>query len=214
VRSPSLTSAASTRILALGGALALAGCSPEIGDACTLSTDCSIRGDRLCDTAQPGGYCTQFNCGPGSCPDEAHCVLFDAAIPGCGFDDRAGRTGSRVARSFCVYTCGSNVDCRPGYTCADPRTAPWNARILDGDQSRQGCLVSPLLDDAGVPVETPDASAPPPVCGPVAPDVPPIPTLDAAADAAAPPLDAGADAADAATPDAGADAGADAGDGG
>ena len=42
----------------------LAGCSAEIGDDCSNSTDCSSTGDRLCDTTQPGGYCTLFNCEP------------------------------------------------------------------------------------------------------------------------------------------------------
>src|SRR4051794_40702327 len=59
--------------LALGSAAfaVLAACTPSIGDKCVLSTDCSTRGDRLCDTAQPDGYCTQFNCAKNSCPDEA-----------------------------------------------------------------------------------------------------------------------------------------------
>src|SRR3954471_3131253 len=84
------------------------GCTPSIGDKCVLSTDCSTRGDRLCDTSQPDGYCTQFNCAKNGCPDEAACVLFNSNVPGCGYDDRAGGYGSRVARSFCVAKCSSN----------------------------------------------------------------------------------------------------------
>src|SRR4051812_10031586 len=49
----------------------LAGCTPSIGDKCVLSTDCSTRGDRLCDTSQPDGYCTQFNCSKNGCPDDS-----------------------------------------------------------------------------------------------------------------------------------------------
>src|SRR3954454_15461945 len=98
----------------------LAACTPEIGDKCVLSTDCSTRGDRLCDTSQPDGYCTQFNCAKNACPDEAACVLFNSNVPGCGYDDRAGGYGSRVARSFCVAKCSSNSDCRGGYICANP----------------------------------------------------------------------------------------------
>ena len=52
------------------------GCSPKIGDECATALDCSALGDRLCDTTQPGGYCTIFNCEPDTCPEEAACVAF------------------------------------------------------------------------------------------------------------------------------------------
>ncbi len=180
---------------------AAASCTPEIGDKCQVSTDCSIRGDRLCDTSQPGGYCTQLNCGPNSCADEAACVLFNSALPGCGFDDRAGPTGSRVARSFCMAQCESNGDCRDGYLCADPRTSPWNAVILDDNQNKRSCLPRPIAgQDAGTPAPASTAG----VCGPVAPPMSPIdaspPSIQEAG--AAPPLFP-----DAAAPDAGADGG-------
>lgn len=137
----------------------VAGCTPSIGDKCVLSTDCSVRGDRLCDTSQPDGYCT-VNCQGDGCPDKAACVLFNGSIPGCGFDDRAGGRGSRVARSFCSARCYSNSDCRPGYVCADPRQPPWNALILDDDQTQLACLVIPPGGiDAGMSTSTN-------VCGP------------------------------------------------
>ncbi len=191
--------------------MALMGCQSVIGDGCVLSTDCSFRGDRLCDTSQPGGYCTQFPCRGNLCPDEASCVLFNSRIPGCGFDDRAGSTGSRSARQFCVASCNTNDDCRPGYVCADPRTPPWNALILDDNQTKRTCLVIP----AEAATTAPSATAK--VCGPSAPSAPPLeagaPKIVVDAGADAPPfvvLDAGAsdaapDAADAATdaPDAG-----------
>jgi hypothetical protein len=146
----------------------VAGCTPEIGDKCVLSTDCSIRGDRLCDTSQPGGYCTVFNCRGDSCPDKAACVLFNGAIQGCGFDDRAGPFGSRTARSFCVARCFSNSDCRDDYVCADPRKPPWGAIILDDDQGQLTCLVKPAGWDQPPPITAAppsidrDAGAPPP----------------------------------------------------
>lgn len=127
----------------------LMACSPELGDRCAVSTDCSVRGDRLCDLSQPGGYCTQLNCRAGSCADEGSCVLFGSAIPGCGFDDRAGPFGSRVGRSFCMAQCESDSDCRGEYVCADPRTAPWNAVILDDNQIKRSCLPRPFAVDAG-----------------------------------------------------------------
>jgi hypothetical protein len=190
---------------------AVAACTPSIGDKCVLSTDCSTRGDRLCDTSQPEGYCTQFNCAKNSCPDEAACVLFNAAVPGCGYDDRAGGYGSRVARSFCVSKCSKSDDCRSGYICADPHVAPWSGVVLDDDQGKLTCLVAPFgygvdAGEAGAPLMSP--GAPPPVCGVVGPNVPPLdasaPTLGEAG--VKPPL-----VLDAGVPDA--DAG-DSGDGG
>lgn len=190
---------------------ALAGCTPSIGDQCVLSTDCSTQGDRLCDTSQPDGYCTEFNCAADSCPDQAACVLFNANIPGCGFDDRSGAYGSRVARAFCVANCKSDGDCRGGYVCRSPRAAPWNGIILDANQLNLGCLVPPFagLDaDAGADAAIMSPGAPPPVCSAVGPDVQ---TIDASAPRAPeagtlPPL---------VGPDAGPDAGAlDGGDGG
>jgi hypothetical protein len=185
------------RLLALL-VIAVAACSPEIGDKCQISTDCSIRGDRLCDISQPGGYCTQLNCRANSCADDAACILFYSAVPGCTFDDRSGTFGSRVARSFCMKWCESNADCRDGYVCADARTYPWNAVILDDNQAKRTCLAAPLEgQDAGVIASV----APPAVCGPAAP---PVAAIDAGAalihDAgvSAPPLfpiDAGAEAA-------------------
>lgn len=151
---------------------ALAACTPEIGDKCVLSTDCSVRSDRICDTSQPNGYCTQ-NCQGNGCPDKAACVLFNTSLPGCGFDDRAGRFGSRVARSFCSARCTTNADCRTdeGYVCADPRSYPWNAIILDDVQDQRTCLVYPSEGlDGGFDAATATA----PVCGPTAPEVPAI----------------------------------------
>lgn len=151
----------------------LAACTPSIGDKCVLSTDCSTRGDRLCDTSQPEGYCTQFNCQHNQCPDHAACVLFNAAVPGCGYNDRSGGYGSRIARSFCVAMCASDKDCRSGYVCADPHAPPWNGVVLDDDQSKRTCLVPPVgfNVDAGGDGAIMSPGAPPPVCGAVAPDV-------------------------------------------
>ena len=143
----------------------IAGCTPKIGDKCVLSTDCSTSGDRLCDTTQPGGYCTQFNCVPNKCPNEAACVIFESAVPGCTYSDRGiPRTG----RQFCVAQCHSSSDCRGGYVCADPRNPPWNALILDDDQTQLTCLVDPLAS-----YDT-DASAGSAVCQAQGPGVAPI----------------------------------------
>jgi hypothetical protein len=178
----------------------IAACKPEIGDKCVVSTDCSANGDRLCDTSQPGGYCTQLNCGPNSCPDQGSCVLFGSSIPGCGFDDRSSPTGSRVSRSFCMAMCETNGDCRSGYVCAAPTTFPWNAVILDDDQAKKSCLPVPFEgQDAAVVTQASGA----PVCSSAAVDAGHI-------EASAPSIDAGTATVPPLFPDAGKDAAADA----
>ncbi len=168
-------------------ALGVCGCKPSIGDPCNLSNDCSVRGDRVCDSAQPLGYCTIRNCGGNSCPESAACVLFNAAPAGCPYDDRAP---GRTARSFCMAACEVDKDCRDGYICADAKGNPWRALILDDDQAKKVCIPSSKQ------ASSPSGSAPP-VCNAAGPVVP-------ALDAAAPWAPAEAGAADAAN-DAGAD---------
>jgi hypothetical protein len=202
----------SSRALPLFAVLALfvlGSCTPSIGDKCNLSTDCSLRGDRLCDTSQPGGYCTQFNCKGDDCPDTATCVLFHANVQGCGFNDRVP---SRTGRTFCMARCQSDSDCRGGYVCTDPRQAPWSALIIDDDQAQKVCIVPPdngvIGPDASITIT--DAA----VCSPNGPGIDwdgavPIvadaQVVDAVADVVGDaPKDAPGDAADGAV-DAGAD---------
>lgn len=144
-------------------AVALTGCTPELGDKCVLSTDCSLRGDRTCDTSQPGGYCTIRDCRANTCPDDGACVLFEPAIPGCGFDDRSP---SRVGRAYCMAACESDSDCRGGdYICANPKESPWFAVVLDDNTTKRVCVIRPSTPDAGMS-RAPDA----PVCSPISPD--------------------------------------------
>lgn len=80
-------------------------CAPKIGDSCKTGTDCSVRGDRICDRAQPGGYCTIANCKPGDCGDDAVCVRFRPDEP-------------RLSVTYCMAKCGSTKDCdRGAYVC-------------------------------------------------------------------------------------------------
>jgi hypothetical protein len=63
----------------------LVGCSHAIGDACGNNVDCSIAGDRFCDIAPPGGYCTVEGCGVTSdgkdtCPGDSVCIRFFTAV--------------------------------------------------------------------------------------------------------------------------------------
>jgi hypothetical protein len=195
---------------------ALAGCAPNIGSRCVINTDCGASGALVCDTSQPYGYCTQFNCTPNSCHNQAVCVEFLASVPGCPYDDY--RSPSRTGRTFCMEHCTHDSDCRQGdgYRCLDPRKAPWYGAITDDNQSQLVCIIPPDTPIAEVNMSLPEGS----VCSASGPAVPPIdagePLLDAAGDAArdgaaadAGGGDAGADAAI----DGGLDSGTDAGDG-
>ncbi len=125
----------------------------------------------MCDTAQPGGYCTVLNCignAVSACPDNAVCVEFQSAVPGCPYDDY--QSPSRTGISFCMQQCGSNSDCRGGYVCADPLSPPWSAAILDNDQNQSVCIAPiPTGADAG---STQDGAVGGGVCTPTLPDLP------------------------------------------
>ena len=128
------------------------GCKAEIGDSCSLSTDCSQRGDRLCDTTMPGGYCTIFNCEPGRCPDEAVCVIFHSQAdpaPECSDPHR----WARFERTFCMVNCDDDSDCRSGYRCAGATelSHDYGAKIASDDQAQRVCIPNASLpvDDGG-----------------------------------------------------------------
>lgn len=117
--------------------LSLAGCAPAIGDECQTSADCSQSGERLCDVTQRGGYCTVFNCEPGSCPDDSVCIAFaaeESAVPEC----QDANNLSRFHRSFCLASCGSDDDCRGGYACVDlgKPDNPWSAIVVDSGSGK------------------------------------------------------------------------------
>lgn len=103
----------SGRLAAVAAALLfvlMGGCARKIGDKCSISTDCSVNGDRICDTAQPGGYCTVQGCDPDSCPDGAVCVEWR-------FEP------SRTTSTYCMERCRGGCS-RGGYECVaddDPR---------------------------------------------------------------------------------------------
>jgi hypothetical protein len=207
---------------------ALAGCAPKIGSKCVLNTDCGTSGALVCDTSQPNGYCTQFNCTPNSCQNQAVCVEFLPMVPGCTYDDY--HSPSRSSRDFCMEHCNHDSDCRQsdGYVCEDPRKPPWNAAITDDNQSQLVCILPPDTPIPGVNVSLVDGSLPlGSVCSPSGPFVPP---LDAGVEVADGASEGGPDSSSAEAgeggegrafeggadtgPDAGADAGVDAGQGG
>ena len=136
-------------------ALLFLGCTPKIGDDCTVSTNCSAAGDRLCDTTQPGGYCTIFNCEPGTCPEDSVCINFGASVSELGSCSR-GQATSPYERSFCMASCSSSADCRGGYVCLDlsgrrdsngqllePSVASLDAVLAESSGSGKVCIVKP-----------------------------------------------------------------------
>jgi hypothetical protein len=134
--------APSPRFALVCAAVALVGCAPKIGDHCLTSTDCATNGSRICDTSQPDGYCTVFNCADDTCPNNAACVVLMPSVPGCPYDEYD--TPSRSTRTLCLATCNNDSDCRTneGYVCASPLQSPWNAIILDNNQGEQVCIVA------------------------------------------------------------------------
>jgi hypothetical protein len=141
-----------------------AGCAPKIGDHCSISTDCSANGDRLCDTTQPAGYCTVFNCEPNGCPEEAVCVSFnEKSCPDLG-NGQATSQQVRFQRTFCMATCFNDGDCRGGYTCLDTVSDPARKVLDTNPVSRRVCTVPPAVT---LPEAAPPPDAPPPaVCSP------------------------------------------------
>jgi len=119
----------------------VAGCDSEIGDSCSANVDCSSNGDRLCDTSQPGGYCTVEGCSATSCPGGSVCVAFfptstletpcepatedrlgdDAATDDCAFYEVCLTSGfcapASLERRYCMKKCGGGGDCRDKYEC-------------------------------------------------------------------------------------------------
>jgi hypothetical protein len=147
-------------------ALGLLGCSPEIGDECNTSIDCSPANDRICDVTQPGGYCTIYNCedttedeadaAQGACPEEAACVVFGTkGSATC----EAADGNAPYQRTFCMFRCENITDCRTdeGYQCLDlSDPTKWAAVVIDrrpaDEQKRDGKIKVCSLPYDGHPV--------------------------------------------------------------
>lgn len=109
---------------------ALVGCAPSLGDSCSNSADCSVNGDRICDIASPGGYCTVRGCDPETCPGSGVCVEWRGDPP-------------RTAETWCMKRCGSDSDCRrkDGYACV----RDGDSRLVDAE----GDSLANTLEDRG-----------------------------------------------------------------
>lgn len=119
-------------VLWLALAAVATACSPGIGDACSTNADCGS--NRICDTSQPGGYCTASPCRDTGCPSEAVCVDF----------------GNQT--SYCMQRCGPFAFCREGFECVEDWLSP------DDPETRYDpfCNQDP---DAGTPDAGGDSSA-------------------------------------------------------
>ena len=138
------------RFWSLLGLTSLLACQPQIGDDCKTSINCSQSGDRLCDRTQPEGYCTIYNCTPGSCPDNSVCVGFAASLsvaPECSNDTQV----SRFQRTFCMAECDANSDCRSSYACVDLSGGIHNTRLIDTDRKKKACMVANFLSSPTEP---------------------------------------------------------------
>lgn len=132
-------------------ALAIAGCGKQIGDECESATECiTTDTDRICLTQSgegfPGGYCSQFNCSPGSCPEESACVAYRRTLAGGECADQANR--SRLERTYCMLRCSDDSDCRSGYKClpADGDN-PLGAEVIDRNADAKICTLDYVVPD-------------------------------------------------------------------
>lgn len=117
-------------LLALA-ALLVAACGNSIGDSCSLPSDCSSDGTRMCDSRSPGGYCTIEGCDYGTCPEEAVCVRFYPlpqltvaceVTTDCAIDELcvSGLCAPvSTEKRFCMLKCSAHGDCRGNYECRD-----------------------------------------------------------------------------------------------
>lgn len=174
------------------------GCTPDIGDPCHLPSDCSASGDRICDTTFKGGYCTQFNCEPGDCPEDSVCVAFlqfGSSAPEC----QDTQETPRFQRTFCMKSCDQKSDCRTdeGYKCIPVGdVTAWSATVVEeGHPNKRVCMPpyegsEPRSSETEVCSPPADASFPPPLAsfdGSTTPDAQTSPS-----DAQTPLPDAGA----------------------
>lgn len=153
----------------LGFAAFTFACQPDIGDACQLHSQCSQTGARICEPNFPGGYCTIFNCEPGTCPSEAVCVAYDTR-PSSNLAC-ADPTENRFERRFCMKNCTGNGDCRDGYECVnlqDSNNSLTAVVVEHGSYNARVCTVALPPSRANQSTDPEDAvtvCSPPPAVG-------------------------------------------------
>jgi hypothetical protein len=120
-------------------ALGVAGCGHNIGDGCSINTDCSPNNDRTCDLSQPGGYCTIEGCDQSSCPSDSVCVRFfpekflaQPCNPACDVSGHPLISTDAGMRTACPEK--MPVACAPGATPSLQCVDCSNAAVCAADQ--------------------------------------------------------------------------------
>ncbi len=161
----------------LAAAGALVGCGKQIGDACTLATDCSPNGDRICQCSNctgddptgdsSNGYCTIMGCDFGTCPDEAVCVSFFTG----GFENPVNDMGMRKM-------CGPNVPVDLQVTCSVDELCALSGECVPRSSEIRYCMLkcdssgdcrdnfecrdqTLMMEHGGQPVPAPDMALDP-----------------------------------------------------
>lgn len=140
--------------------LALFACTRNIGDGCVQNVDCSAAGDRFCDIASPGGYCTVEGCDYNTCPDGAACVRFYTLLrgePACPAGCRPGDRGCCRPDEQCL--CGG----KGCYCASETSERRWCMRTCDGEgqgSCREGYQCAKTRESGAIPVPRPGVPMP------------------------------------------------------
>jgi hypothetical protein len=137
-------------------ALAVGACTRRIGSACRVSTDCSIRGERICDLSyltdadgnvdpKGKGECTIEGCTPGSCPKEGACIqVFNTEFLSVACDPAL-----EDRRVPLTVPCADDGDCEEGGRCDTPGVCPNGDRCdPEACPSADACGPGACPDDA------------------------------------------------------------------
>lgn len=158
----------------------IAACGHKIGDSCSVSSDCSSDGTRVCDTFSPGGSCTIEGCDFGSCPEEAVCVRFFPAQNSNTCTKTCTDSEVCAIGDECVPRCSTTNLCEPDEVCTvGGKCAPRSIELRfcmptcgdDGDcrDSYECRTLDVMKRHGGEPVPDPEATevddSPQPFCG-------------------------------------------------
>jgi hypothetical protein len=141
-------------VLALLALLGLAACQAKIGAECLRSTDCSIRGERICDlshrvndqgvvAASGKGECTIEGCGRDSCPKEAACIK----VYGSDFLSVACDPEREDVATVCDLERLGEAGCEARGCVPSIEAGTWTCPPRDDCEARQVCLPEGLCAD-------------------------------------------------------------------
>lgn len=154
-------------VVLVGFALSAVGCRAQIGDACRVSTDCSLQADRTCDLSNRvggQGECIIEGCGRNSCPDEAACVkAYGSDFLSVSCDPQREDIAVEAADGSVLpplNACLSHEVCLQEGLCADEVSARTTCRRkCSSDRDCRGGYKCALTGSGGV-YHTPDPNDP------------------------------------------------------